>query len=77
MMASALNSPESVSALLWSEVVEGLGFVMSQKSFVVVVVVFFVVVLKLAERLFMMNASLPLCGLTVAVDNAEDETHEQ
>lgn len=72
-----LNSPESPFALLWGEVVEGFGLILTQKGFMVVVIVFVVVMFKAAERFFFMDSTLSLCWFAAAVDDAEDETRQQ
>lgn len=56
---------------------EGFGLLLTQKSFVVIVVVFVVVVFKVAESFFIVDSTLLLCGFAAAVDDAEDETHQQ
>lgn len=58
------NWPQSAAALLWLQLLEGFGFVWTQKSFMVIVCV--AVVLGGPQ-----NPTLLLCGFGTAADDAE------
>lgn len=70
------TSPQPPLALRWWKLFKDLSLIVAQKSFVVVVIVLSVVMLQVAERFFLMDTRLPLCGFAATEDDAEQETGE-
>lgn len=68
--------PESLFALLWRELLKGLGLLLSQEGFVVIVKVLAVVMLAAAEGEVVVDAVL-FGGLAGGINHAEGKAHEE
>ena len=69
--------PEPLLALLWCELIKGLGLLLSQKGFMVIVKVFVIIVVSDAEGFVWVNTFLLLCGFAGGIHHTESKAHHK
>lgn len=69
--------PKPLLALLWCELVEGLGLLLSQKGFMVIVKVLGVIVFSVTKWFVLVNALLLFRGFAGGINHTESKAHDK